>query len=160
MNVVFLAFAAAIIVYLITTLRAAASATSSVGATITYDTVGASTFASGFAGVRSITAGGQTCKIIDVPVLSDTVNRIIAGRKKNEPISLELVFIKGEYTTLDSFIGVLKNWKIQVADATTGSKWVFQGIISSVGLAIPDDDDITVPVQISVDGAVTYTAGS
>ena len=75
----------------------------------------------------------------------------------HEDIKLTLNFLKAQTTTLESFVGVDKWWKITLPD---GSTYVQPGFISELGGAAPNKDKVSQSVSITPTGPHTFAAAS
>jgi hypothetical protein len=118
------------------------------------------------ADVKSISGPEITVEIKERPklALTDGYKEYCAGFKDGGEISLTLYFTKAQYALVkDTLFAELYYYKVEfplVDSETTNSILVARGILRKVGLEIPEDDFITVPVAIKVTGKPTFTAGS
>jgi hypothetical protein len=112
--------------------------------------------------VIDVDAPGMECKKVDFTNYGspNTQKEYKPGWKDGQDVEVEIAFLAAQETTLRGFVGVQKYWQIQIADATTGSKWVWQGFITKIGAKIPNEERITQKLTICVNTAITFTAGS
>ena len=88
----------------------------------------------------------------------------IPGLVDSGEITGKLVYTPAGKAAVESAIGVLASWKIQMpltgAQTTLGDAFTFAGFVSADGGETPLDDKIVIDVTIEITGPVTFTAGS
>lgn len=86
------------------------------------------------------------------------------GKADAGQLSLTLNFTKAQYATfLTNVRKALMSWKITyplVGSEVTASNETFAGHIGELGVAVPEDDTITVDVTVEISGVITFTQGS
>lgn len=75
--------------------------------------------------------------------------------------TFKLIFLAADVATVYGLVGTTVYWRVTLTDGTSsGSTYVWQGFVSSIGSEIPLDDNVMIPVKIAATGPLTFTAGT
>lgn len=109
--------------------------------------------------VRDVSLGGIEWDSIDITSLDsdDGFREFIAGLADAGDIEFDLIFKKTVFTTLYTKGGVSDSWTWTFSD---GSKLVFNGFISSFGIEVPFEEEISQKIKIKISGKPVFTAGA
>ena len=113
--------------------------------------------------VKSIDGPNMTRETYDTTSLDTTggYRTFIAGFRDGGTVSMDLNFTRTGYDILkaDFENDDLQNYEIVLPDAEATS-FEFEGLVSELGTAIPNDDVVSAAVSIKVSGEVTVNSGS
>jgi len=77
----------------------------------------------------------------------------LPGKLDGGTLTLNTNFVATQYVILNALLQNYKAFRIITPNIST---MTFEGFITSLGVAIPDDDRITVPITIKVSGRPTF----
>lgn len=121
---------------------------------------GAETFTP-VAEINSITGPGKTRETIDVTDLDSTggYREFIGAFRDGGEVTLSMNFTLDTYDDLnvDFESDSLRTYQIVLPDSGN-TTFEFEGLVTSLGLAIPMDDKITSDVTLKVSGQITLTS--
>lgn len=103
--------------------------------------------------------GGKEDEMVEITNMDsdDDFVELIAGIKKQEPITFQIVYKKAQVTALETkFIAAVEAWTIELPD---GSTFTGNGKISKVGVEIPYRNKITCSITLTPTGKWTFAAG-
>lgn len=117
-------------------------------------------------GVRNISAPKAKVTMSKATKLRSTSARaeVVAGFVDEGGFSCELLFDKTVQNAMRGFLRAKKSWKITFPDGANGnvdgSTLLGDGFISEIGVEVPEDDVISVPVSFQATGPWTFTPAS
>ena len=111
--------------------------------------------------INSITGPNKTRDTIDVTDLDSTggYREFIGSFRDGGEVTLSMNFTLDTYDDINADFesDTLRTYQIVLPD-TGNTTFEFEGLVSSLGLAIPMDDKITADVTIKVSGQITLTS--
>lgn len=117
------------------------------------------------AGFKNISGPKEKVGVSDATTLTSasSTKEKIAGLIDSGSLSGTLIFRTAVNTTLRATLRTMQGVQVQAADgtgATTGSSWQFSAFITAIGPDFPEDDCITVDIEMEISGPVTYAAAT
>jgi hypothetical protein len=107
--------------------------------------------------VMNLSLGGISVNPVETSHLRSTSNAktFISGMIDAGEISLTINYAKAQFNTL---IGLLRSSQAFVLTMPDSSTLTGSGILTSLGLEIPEDDRVTVPITVKISGLPVWAS--
>lgn len=107
--------------------------------------------------IRDVSGPDQSVEDIDMTYTGSTANEYEPGFIEGGTVTVELLYVKAQSTTVAGLLGASKLFKITYAD---NSAWTFQGYVNGLGDAAPYRGEVTQSMSIKVSGLPVFAAAS